>query len=97
MKDIKKKLNDRQGAAILIALMFMLVCMVTGASVLFASASNAGKARSNKEEQQKYLSVSSALNLICDELTDEDVYYIGHYDYQKTDISDPSNLLYTYQ
>lgn len=103
MKDIKKKLNDRQGASILIALLFMLVCIMAGASVLFASASNAGKARSNKEEQQKYLSVSSALKLICDELTyhdeatGEDVYYIGHYYYQDTDTSDPSHLVYTYQ
>lgn len=42
---------------------------MVGASVLMAAASNAGKSRSSREEQQKYLTLSSAMQLVCDELT----------------------------
>ena len=69
MKALWKKWKSSQGASILIALLFLLVSMMVGASVLMAAASNAGKSRSNREEQQKYLTLSSALQLVCDELT----------------------------
>ncbi len=81
METLKKKLNSSRGASILMALLFLLVCMMVGASVLMAAASNAGKIRSNREEQQKYLTLSSALTIICDEL--EGVEYRGRYQYQK--------------
>lgn len=55
--------------------------MLVGASVLMAAVSNAGKLRSNQEEQQKYLTLSSALTLLCGEL--ESVEYCGTYSYQR--------------
>ena len=79
MEALKRKWNSRRGASILLALLFLLVCMMAGASVLMAAASNAGKLRSNKEEQQKYLTLISALQLLCDEL--ESVKYMGRYTY----------------
>lgn len=79
MKALWKKWKSSQGASILMALLFLLVCMMVGASVLMAAASNAGKIRSNREEQQRYLTLSSALTLICDEL--ESVEYVGKYRY----------------
>lgn len=69
MKNIREKLRSESGASILLALLFFLLCAMVGASVLMAAASNAGKSRSNREEQQKYLTLSSALQLVCDELT----------------------------
>lgn len=84
MKALWKKWKSSQGASILMALLFLLVCMMVGASVLMAAASNAGKIRSNREEQQRYLTLSSALTLICDEL--ESVEYVGKYDYTKTPV-----------
>lgn len=81
MEALRKKLNSSRGASILMALLFLLVCMMVGASVLMAAASNAGKIRSNREEQQKYLTLSSALTLICDEL--ESMKYVGEYAYKK--------------
>lgn len=69
METLRKKWNSSRGASILMALLFLLVCMMVGASILMAAVSNAGKLKSNREEQQKYLTLSSALNLICDELT----------------------------
>ncbi len=77
MKRLRKKLHSERGASILLALLFFLVCMMVGASVLAAAASNAGKIRSNRTEQQKYLTLSSAIRLICDEL--EQAEYRGTY------------------
>lgn len=79
MKPFVKKMKSSQGASILLALLFLLLCMTVAASVLMAAVSNAGKARSNREEQQKYLTLSSALRLVCDELTAAK--YYGKYEY----------------
>lgn len=69
MVAIRNKLRSESGASILLALLFFLLCAMVGASVLMAAASNAGKSRSGREEQQKYLTLSSAMQLVCDELT----------------------------
>lgn len=79
MKGLRKKLKDQSGASILLALLFFLLCSMVGASVLMAAVSNAGKIRSNRAEQQKYLLLSSALRLVCDELTSAE--YYGKYAY----------------
>lgn len=84
MKKIREKLRSESGASILLALLFFLLCAMVGASVLMAAASNAGKSRSNREEQQKYLTLSSALQLVCDELTDGHTKYIAKYNYHYT-------------
>lgn len=49
--------------------------------MLMAAASNTGKSRSNREEQQKYLTLSSAMRLVCDELTGAT--YTAKYNYEK--------------
>lgn len=77
MKKLPEKLHSQNGASILLALLFLLVCMMVAASVLMAAVSNAGKIRSNYEEQQRYLALSSALRLVADEL--EQAEYRGWY------------------
>lgn len=79
LEALKNKFKSRRGASILMALMMLLLSMLVGASVLMAAASNAGKLRGVQEEQQKYLTLSSALNLLVDEL--ERVEYVGKYEY----------------
>lgn len=79
MKGLQKKMKDQSGASILLAMLFFLLCSMVGASILMAAVSNAGKIRSNREEQQKYLLLSSALRLVCDELTSAE--YYGKYTY----------------
>jgi len=74
---LRKKLNSSRGASILIALLFLLLCMMVAASILMAAASNAGKLQSNRKEHQKYLILSSALQLVADEL--EEAVYTGKY------------------
>lgn len=59
------------------ALLFLLVCMMVASSVLMAAVSNAGKIRGDRTEQQKYLTLASALRLVCGEL--EKMEYTGQY------------------
>ena len=78
-KSFFKKLKSQHGASFLLALLFFLVCSMVASSILMSSVSNAGKINSNKDEHQKYLILSSAVNLICDDLNNS--YYKGSYTY----------------
>lgn len=84
MEALKKKLKSSGGASLLIAMLFMLVCMMAGASIFMAADANASKVASNRDEQQKYLAVSSALNLLVDELTSVEFY--AEYEYTMDDL-----------
>ena len=77
MKQLQRKLHSQSGASILLALLFLLACMMVAASILMAAVSNAGKIRSNYDEQQKYLALSSALRLVSGQL--EQATYTGKY------------------
>ena len=80
MKRLREKWNSSQGASILVALLLMLICMMVASAVLMAAASNAGKTtRRSLEEHQKYLTLSSALRLVCGEI--EGSSYTGKYSY----------------
>ncbi len=84
MERLREKLKSRRGASILLALLFLLVCMMVASSVLMAAVSNAGKLRSNREEQQKYLTLSSALRLVCGQLGE--ARYAGRYTYGAVEV-----------
>lgn len=62
------KLRSQRGASLLLALLFLLLCSMVTASILMAAVANAGKYRSNQEEHQTYLALSSAITTLCDEL-----------------------------
>ena len=81
---LTQKLHSRRGASFLLALLFFLICALAASSVLMAAASNAGRSRSARAEHQRYLTVSSAVRLLCDELTD--CQYVGRYDYWEVPI-----------
>lgn len=85
MKRLKAKLHSERGASILLALLMLLVCMMVGASVLAAAVSNAGKVRSNRTEQQKYLNLTSAIQLVADEIQRAE--YIGKYQIYEWDVT----------
>ncbi len=85
MRALREKWNSQNGASVLLALLFFLVCMMVAASILMAAVSNAGKLRSNREEQQRYMALSSALLLVCEELTAAE--YRGQYLYEKSEFS----------
>lgn len=81
MEALRKKLKSRRGASILLALLFLLMCIMVGTSLVMAADSNVGKTLSNKNEQQKYLTLSSAMNLLIDEI--ESLEYVGQYSYER--------------
>lgn len=84
MERLREKLHSQRGASILLALLFFLLCMMVAASILMAAASNAGKIRSSYEEQQKYLTLSSALRLVAGQL--EQAEYRGSYSIYRWDV-----------
>jgi hypothetical protein len=81
MRSVIDKLKSQQGASLLIVLLFFLICAMVASSLLMAAVSNAGKTRSRQQENQRYLAVSSALQLICDDISNA-VYY-GQYEMQQ--------------
>ena len=83
MNRLKEKLRSEGGASLLIALLVFLLCVLVAATVLAAAVSNAGRARSNRAEQQRYQTLSSAMRLICGEL--EKTEYAGKYKYYTWD------------
>lgn len=92
MRALKAKLNSRRGASLLLALLFFLIALLVGASVLMAAASNGGKAKSNRDEQQAYLTLSSALQLVVDDINGAT--YSGAYQYERTGRGSSSNHRY---
>lgn len=84
---LKRKLQSQRGASLLLALLFLALCSLVSATILMAAVSNAGKARSNLREHQSYLALSSAVDLICDEIVRSE--YQGRYHYEEEIIETP--------
>lgn len=68
MKNARKKLNSKQGATIVLALLFFLICAVIGGIVLASASANAGRLSHIRQEQQAYLNLGSAAKLIREEI-----------------------------
>lgn len=66
MHAVKEKLQSRRGASILMALLFLLVAMMVSVVIIAAAVSAAKSVRSDREQQQAYLTVSSAAGLMRD-------------------------------
>lgn len=63
-----KKLKGKGGASIVIALLVLLICVTAGAAALTAASANAGRYTHLRQDQQRYLAVSSAAKLVRSEL-----------------------------
>jgi len=81
MKDFKIKLKSESGKTLLIAMVFFLVCIVTASTLLAGAASHSGKAPGGEDRQKESLALSSAIKLVCDEITAEGARYQGQYTY----------------
>ena len=68
MRRVGKKIGGRSGATMLFAILVFMLCALTGVAALTAAAANSGRYTHVKEEQQEYLSMSSAVNLMREEL-----------------------------
>ena len=67
MQAIRRKLNSQRGASMLMALLLMLVGIMVSAVIISAATSAAVNKRSEKEQQQAYLAVNSAAELVRDD------------------------------
>ena len=67
-KDVRQKLQNRSGASVLLALVVMLVAVLASTVVLRAAVSNTGRLLPGEQEEQAYLTVSSAAAILRDEL-----------------------------
>lgn len=68
MERMREKLHSRTGASMLIALLFFLTAMTVGAVVLASASANAGRGRENRQDQQSYLAVASAAELVKEDI-----------------------------
>ena len=66
---MRQKLSSRRGASLLIALLYFLVCGLVAAVIIGAAMTNVQKLKGAHQRQQAYNSVSSAAQLIRDEMT----------------------------
>lgn len=72
MSLIKRKLGSKAGASMLLALVFLMFCLLIGGSVLAAATANGSRVAHLKNDQQDYLSQRSAMLLMADMLTGKD-------------------------
>lgn len=68
MRTLKEKLHSSSGASILMALLLLLVALMVSLVILSAAISAVKAVRSDREQQQLYLTVSSAAELIRDSI-----------------------------
>ena len=68
MNAVRRKLNSSSGASILMALLLLLVAVMVSAVILAAAVSAAKTIRTDREQQQTYLTVSSAAALVRDSI-----------------------------
>lgn len=67
MKRTAAKLNSSRGAALVIAMLFFLICILVASVIITAATVNAGRTEKQRDEQQVYLAVSSAATLLQDD------------------------------
>ena len=64
MKRLAQKLQDRRGASMLMALLLFLVAAIVSAVIIAAAVSARSRVASDRAQQQTYLTVSSAAELL---------------------------------
>ena len=72
MTIITQKLKSKRGASLILAMVFMLMCLFVGGSVLAAATANGGRVADLTSNQQTYLSQRSAALLMADMLEGDD-------------------------
>ena len=74
MQKLRTKLRSEQGASILFALFFFIVCAVIGSIVLTAATAAAGRLSRVKEMDERYYAVNSAAQVLEKEINSAVVY-----------------------
>ena len=69
MLTLKQKLHSQRGASMLMAMIFLLFCLLIGGSVLAAATANSSRIEHLVNDQQDFLNQRSALTIMADMLT----------------------------
>ena len=72
-RKIHNVLRSQTGASISFALLLFLICTVVGALVVTAGTTSSGRLANLTKMDQRYFSVTSAANLLADELNNQSV------------------------
>lgn len=86
MKRIISKLNSSSGNTLMMALLFLLVAVVVSVIVLSGASTAARRVKFDRDQQQAYLALSSAAQLMRDSILD-DSYKIVVTQYERRDDS----------
>ena len=86
MKFLSRKLRQKNGSSMLIAMVFMLFCVFVGGSVLTAATAN-GSRVARLSQQQDFLNQRSAALLVADELRDPDGFTMNMMIYDDTSVA----------
>lgn len=68
MKAVQRKLQDRSGATLTVALLFFIMCAATGSVILAAATTSTGRLAELQASDQNYYAVVSAAKLLRDEI-----------------------------
>ena len=63
---VKKKLKSNEGASLMVALLFFVMCATVGSIILAAATASSGRLANLKKEEQTYYSLSSAAKLFSE-------------------------------
>ena len=74
MRAIRKKLHSSRGASMMMALLLLLVAVMVAAVILAAATTAAASVRTDRAQQQAYLTVSSAAQLMRDSILADSKY-----------------------
>ena len=73
MNAVQRKLQDRSGATLTVALLFFIMCAAAGSVILAAATTSTGRLAELQASDQNYYAVVSAAKLIRDEIDGETI------------------------
>ena len=73
MNAVQRKLQDRSGATLTVALLFFIMCAAAGSVILAAATTSTGRLSELQASDQNYYAVVSAAKLIRDEIDGETI------------------------
>ena len=74
MGKVLRKLQSNNGATLMLALLFFIVCAVTGSMILVSATASSGRLEGMSKQDQNYYAVSSAARFFEKTLCSEDTY-----------------------
>ena len=74
MRKVLRKLQSNKGATLMMALLFFVVCAVTGSMILVSATAASGRLEGMTEQDQNYYAVRSAVGFFEKTLCSEDTY-----------------------